>query len=52
MGALRGRWTSYRDIPLMPIFHPAYLLRNQIAKRQAWDDLKLILKRLDDASSS
>jgi uracil-DNA glycosylase family 4 len=52
MGALRGRWTSYRGIPLMPIFHPAYLLRNQLAKRQTWDDLKLVLKRLEDVSSS
>jgi DNA polymerase len=36
----------------MPIFHPAYLLRNQIAKRQAWEDLKLVRAKLDEASSS
>jgi len=46
MGAMRGRWTSYRGVPLMPIFHPAYLLRNELAKRNVWDDLKLIAKRL------
>jgi len=46
MGAMRGRWSSYRGIPLMPVFHPAYLLRNPAAKPQVWKDLKLILRRL------
>jgi DNA polymerase len=52
MGALRGRWSSYRGIPLMPVFHPAYLLRNELAKRETWQDLKLIRERLDENSSS
>jgi uracil-DNA glycosylase family 4 len=51
MGALRGRWTSYRSIPLIPIFHPAYLLRNELAKRTAWDDLKSVQRRLSGADS-
>jgi DNA polymerase len=46
MGALRGRWSSYRGTPLMPIFHPAYLLRNPKAKREVWEDLKLVMARL------
>ena len=46
MGALRGRWASYRGIPLMPVFHPAYLLRNPKAKREVWADLKLVMERL------
>jgi len=46
MGAMRGRWSSYRGIPLMPVFHPAYLLRNPKAKREVWQDLKLIKQRL------
>ena len=46
MGALRGRWSSYRGTPLMPVFHPAYLLRNPIAKREVWEDLKLVMRRL------
>ena len=46
MGALRGRWSSYRGIPLMPVFHPAYLLRQPKLKREAWEDLKLIIRRL------
>jgi uracil-DNA glycosylase family 4 len=46
MGALRGRWLSYRGTPLMPVFHPAYLLRKPKAKREAWEDLKLVMARL------
>jgi len=51
MGALRGRWTSYLGIPLMPMFHPAYLLRNELAKRAAWDDLKSVRQRLSGVDS-
>jgi uracil-DNA glycosylase len=44
---LRGQWRVYRgEIPVMPTFHPAYLLRQPGAKRQVWDDLKLVLKHL------
>ena len=46
MGALRGRWSSYRGTPLMPVFHPAYLLRQPKLKREAWEDLKLVMRRL------
>jgi DNA polymerase len=46
MGALRGRWSSYRGTPLMPIFHPAYLLRQPKLKREAWEDLKLVMRRM------
>ena len=52
IGALRGRWTSYRGIPMMPTFHPAYLLRQPLEKRRVWDDLKTIRARLDGASAS
>ncbi len=47
IGALHGRWTSYKGIPLMPVFHPAYLLRTEIAKREVWEDLKKIKQRLE-----
>ncbi len=47
ISALRGRWVSYKGIPLMPVFHPAYLLRNDLAKREVWEDLKKIKARLD-----
>ncbi len=45
---LRGHWLEYEGIPLMPTFHPAYLLRNQslTIKRQCWEDLLAVLERL------
>lgn len=42
----RGRWHSFMDIPLMPTYHPAYLLRNPSAKRQVWDDIQKIMKHM------
>jgi len=42
----RGNWHTYMDIPLMPTFHPAYLLRNPSEKRLVWDDMKKIMERL------
>ncbi len=42
----RGRWVSYMNVPLMPTFHPAYLLRYPAAKRQTWEDLKEIMRCL------
>ena len=49
MGAMRGRWSTYRGIPLMPVFHPAYLLRTPKAKREVWNDLKMVMERLQAA---
>jgi uracil-DNA glycosylase family 4 len=43
---LRGRWKSWNEIPLMPTFHPAYILRNPSAKREFWDDLQLVMQQL------
>ena len=42
---MRGRWTSYENIPVMPTFHPAFLLRQESAKRDAWKDLQLVMAR-------
>jgi uracil-DNA glycosylase len=42
----RGKWRTYHGIPLMPTFHPAYLLRNPSAKRPVWDDVKSIMGKL------
>jgi len=44
---LRGTFRAYQGIPVMPTFHPAYLLRNPPSKRQAWDDLKEVLAKLE-----
>ena len=43
---LRGQWQNLDGIPVMPTYHPAYLLRNPSAKREVWDDLKAVLQRL------
>ena len=43
---LRGEWQSYQGIPLMPTYHPAYLLSNPEGKRDVWDDMKQVLRRL------
>ena len=51
---LRGTWGRYRpddlDIPVMPTFHPAYLLRNYTpeVRKQVWSDLQAVLGRLGD----
>ncbi len=46
--ALRGRFHAYQGIPLMPTYHPAYLLRNAGAKKQVWEDVQAIMKRLHE----
>jgi DNA polymerase len=43
---LRGRFQAYQGIPLMPTYHPAYLLRNSGAKKQVWEDVQMIMKAL------
>jgi len=47
IGRLRGDWHEYRGIPLMPTYHPSYLLRSPGAKRQVWEDIKLVMNKLD-----
>jgi DNA polymerase len=44
--ALRGRFHDYQGIPLMPTYHPAYLLRNPGAKKQVWEDVQKIMELL------
>ncbi|MDD9977800.1 MAG: uracil-DNA glycosylase [Boseongicola sp.] len=43
---MRGNWMESKGKPLLPMFHPAYLLRNPIAKREAWADLLEVKARL------
>ena len=43
---VRGLWQEMDGIAVMPTFHPAYLLRNPPAKKEVWDDLQAVLKRL------
>jgi len=42
----RGTWASYRGIPVMPTYHPAYLLRSPEQKRVVWDDLQKVMALL------
>lgn len=48
---LRGQWTEAFDRPVLPMTHPAYLLRNPAAKRDAWADLLSIAARLEAGSA-
>ena len=41
---LRGQWLEYNGIPVMPTYHPAYLLRYPEGKREAWSDLQQVMK--------
>lgn len=45
---LRGKWLDFGGTPLMPTFHPAYLLRNPApaVKRQWWEDMLAVLEKL------
>jgi DNA polymerase len=48
MHAMRGRWHSHQETPLMITYHPSYLLRNQAPaeKRKVWEDMLQVLERL------
>ena len=39
---MRGAWLEFRGIPMMPTFHPAYLLRHPEAKKQCWEDMQKV----------
>lgn len=45
---VRGKWQHYRGIPLMPTFHPSYLLHNQALteRRKVWEDMLQVMERL------
>jgi uracil-DNA glycosylase family 4 len=45
---LRGNWQTYRGTPLMPTFHPSYLLRNAAMseKRKVWEDMLAVMEKL------
>lgn len=45
---LRGNWTDAMGLPVLPMFHPAYLLRTPHAKRDTWADLLSLNARLKE----
>ena len=45
---IRGRVGEYKGIKVMPTYHPAFLLRNPAAKKEVWEDMKVVLDLLRD----
>jgi DNA polymerase len=45
-GAWRGRWGVFEGIPVLPTYHPAFLLRTPEQKRTVWEDLQQVMARL------
>ena len=45
---LRGQWQEFRGVPVMPTYHPAFLLRNEALreKRKVWEDMLQVLEKL------
>ncbi|MEM9083047.1 MAG: uracil-DNA glycosylase [Planctomycetota bacterium] len=52
MGRLRGAWHEYASFPVMPTYHPAYLLRSYTDdnRRKVWSDLQMVMSRLGEGS--
>ncbi len=49
IGKIRGKWFEYEGIPLIPTYHPSFLLRNQSLsmKRLVWEDMLSVMDRLE-----
>jgi len=43
---LRGKFYDFQGIPLLPTYHPAFLLRNPYEKKTVWEDMKLLLREM------
>jgi DNA polymerase len=43
---MRGNWYTFHGVPIMPTFHPAYLLRNPAAKKEVWKDMQAVMAKL------
>ena len=50
ISSVRGRFHDYYGTPVMPTFHPAYLLRDPSKKRETWEDLKKVMEHLEKTS--
>ncbi|MEM6654593.1 MAG: uracil-DNA glycosylase [Planctomycetota bacterium] len=46
IGRLRGRLHEYRGVKVACTYHPAYLLRNPAAKKDTWDDMKMLMRQM------
>ncbi|MEM9025969.1 MAG: uracil-DNA glycosylase [Verrucomicrobiota bacterium] len=49
MGQVHGKWHDFEGIPVMPTYHPSYLLHNNTnrAKRAVWEDVLLVMEKLE-----
>lgn len=43
---IRGQWREWNGIPVMPTYHPAFLLRNPAMKKPVWEDMQEVMRRL------
>lgn len=46
IGKLRKRWFTFENAHVLCTYHPSYLLRNPAAKRDVWDDMKLLMAKM------
>ena len=46
---LRGQWGQYLGVPVMPTFHPDFLVVSPSKKRETWQDLKEVVTRVDSS---
>jgi uracil-DNA glycosylase family 4 len=46
IGRLRGSFHEYRGATVICTYHPSYLLRNPAAKRDVWEDMKMLMRRM------
>lgn len=51
ISSLRGRFHDYHGIPLMPTFHPSYLLHNPGKKREVWNDMQKLMAAMKKAEN-
>jgi DNA polymerase len=46
IGKLRGRFHEYRGATVLCTYHPSYLLRNPAAKKDVWEDMKVLMRKM------
>lgn len=45
---MRGKLTEWQGIPVMPTYHPAFLLRNPNMKKPVWEDMQVVMKMVNE----
>jgi uracil-DNA glycosylase family 4 len=48
IGAMRGKIHDYNGIKVICTYHPSYLLRLPAAKKDAWEDIKLLMQTMEE----